>query len=425
MGEEAGSNELTTREGNEVARYVMDLEVVPEGEGEGLTQGLTRIPFAELVSLGAGLGSLPESARTITKTVTSGGGETLYRCVFPEGVSGTLAQAKDGKGYLGTILDHGIKGQARWIPVEPGTTTVSTVVPFDPTTLAVAVALSSINIRLDKIQETQQQILDFLKTDKESKQLGDLNALIDILGHYKLNWDNDTFVTSNLTTVQQVHVRAQQNIEFFRKEARKAAKPKVPVQNSLTVGQVRNGVIYQLRQYQAAAYLFAFSAMLDALLLKNFDAAYLAKVEQDIDRESLRYRRLYTEVYDKVAKLQRESVGAVLVSGFSDAVRGLGKAIEQTPVLGDGPVDELLIGMGDGAGELGVKMQGDAMRDLVSVQAAQVQPFVATIESVDAFCNRPSEVLVDQDGLYLRLGEEARRQPTLNRARQNRHRALA
>ena len=46
------------------------------------------------------------------------GSRGLYRCVFPKGVTGTLAMAKDGSGALGTIMNDGIVGQARWIPVD-------------------------------------------------------------------------------------------------------------------------------------------------------------------------------------------------------------------------------------------------------------------------------------------------------------------
>lgn len=406
MSEETGSNGITRRGSDEIAQYVMELEVVPrEQEAGELVNNLSRIPFAELATLGAGLSKLPEAARTITQTVSTGSGEALYRCVFPEGVSGTLAQAKDGSGYLGAIMDDGVAGQARWIPVQPGATTVSTVVPFDPVTLAVTVALASVNAKLDKIQETQQQILDFLKRDKESEQVGDLKSLVDILKRYKYNWNNETFVASNLTTVQQIQGRARKNIEFYWGSAWKAAKAKMPVHGTLRVGQKRDNVIRELKQYQAAAYLYSFAAMLDALLLKNFSPEYLSEVERGIERESVRYRQLYTELYDKVGELQRGSVESVVVKGFSDVTRGLGKAIAQTPVLGAGPVDEFLIGVGNGAGKFGDKMYDDVMGELVASQAAQVRPFMATIENVDRLCNQPNELLIGKDSIYLTLAE--------------------
>ena len=66
-----------------------------------------------------------------------GGG--LYKCVFPNGVSGSLAVAKDGSGNLGTIInENGIAGQARWIEQT-----------MNPTMLFAAAALHNLEEKLD------------------------------------------------------------------------------------------------------------------------------------------------------------------------------------------------------------------------------------------------------------------------------------
>ena len=76
-----------------------------------LTSPLAKIPFTEIAALGGSFAGVVES-------MASPAAEGLYRCVFPKGVTGTLAMAKDGSGALGTIMNDGIVGQARWIPVE-------------------------------------------------------------------------------------------------------------------------------------------------------------------------------------------------------------------------------------------------------------------------------------------------------------------
>ena len=70
------------------------------------TSPLAKIPFTEIAALG---GSFAGVAETIATPAAAG----LYRCVFPKGITGTLAMAKDGSGALGTILNDGIVGQAR------------------------------------------------------------------------------------------------------------------------------------------------------------------------------------------------------------------------------------------------------------------------------------------------------------------------
>ena len=117
MTEEAEGDEIMQNQGAAVVRHMLDVEIVPvEHEEEEPSRFNMCSPFAKLSTLGVGLSSLPKVTRTITRTVSSGGGEALYRCVFPNGVSGMFAQFKDGTSFLGAIMEHGIKGQARWVP---------------------------------------------------------------------------------------------------------------------------------------------------------------------------------------------------------------------------------------------------------------------------------------------------------------------
>ena len=66
------------------------------------TSPLAKIPFTEIAALGGSFASVAE-------TLATPAAEGLYRCVFPKGVTGTLAMAKDGSGALGTIMNDGSK----------------------------------------------------------------------------------------------------------------------------------------------------------------------------------------------------------------------------------------------------------------------------------------------------------------------------
>lgn len=139
----------------------------------------TKFYFSNFAALGVAFSSLPENFRTVTQTVDVDG---LYRCVFPDGVTGKLAAFKDGSGNLGTIMDgNNIVGQAHWIKAD--SQVMTTTIPYNPTVLFMAMALMSIDKKLDKIQETQKEILRFLELDKESQIRGDLNTLTEILNN--------------------------------------------------------------------------------------------------------------------------------------------------------------------------------------------------------------------------------------------------
>ena len=105
----------------------------------------------DLVSVGGPITALASELGKLAINPSSN--EGLYRCVFPDGVSGTLAQAKDGSGYLGAIINNGIVGQARWIPAQGSATTI----PINPATIAIAITLVGINGKM--VSSSLPQIL--------------------------------------------------------------------------------------------------------------------------------------------------------------------------------------------------------------------------------------------------------------------------
>ena len=165
----------------------------------------------EILSVGGPIATIASEMAKLTINPSSN--EGLYRCVFPNGVSGALAQAKDGSGYLGTIMNNGIAGQARWIPVEASATTI----PIDPVTIAIAITLVGINKKLDDIRQTQNDILNFLESDKESNLKGSVNALSEIMNDYRYNYDNTTWKRGKFVIASDIKNKADNSIIFYRK----------------------------------------------------------------------------------------------------------------------------------------------------------------------------------------------------------------
>ena len=141
--------------------------------------------------------------------------DALYKCVFQQGVTGHLAEFKDGSSYTGTIVNKtGIAGQARWIPAEE----TEQALQFNPTTLIIAIALMSINQKLDQIKATQEEILKFLYEDKELVLKGAVNMLPDTLEQYRYNSSQELWKSGKLTSVINIKGKAESNIIFFRKQ---------------------------------------------------------------------------------------------------------------------------------------------------------------------------------------------------------------
>ena len=67
-----------------------------------------------------------------------------------------MAKAKDGSGFLGTIVNNGIVGQSRLQKVDSIPVNCNTILPINPMFIATAIALKSIDMKLDAIKENRK-----------------------------------------------------------------------------------------------------------------------------------------------------------------------------------------------------------------------------------------------------------------------------
>lgn len=354
-----------------------------------------QMPLKDLSGLGGGFAM---SAATIMETVkTMSSTKGLYRCVFPTGVSGELAMAKDGSGYLGTILNNGIVGQARWVPAEG----MSAMMAINPVTLATAGVLLSINQKMDQLQETEQEILSFLQQDKEAELEGAVRSLSDIMKAYKFNSDNAVWKTSQLTIVSDIKRRAEQNIVFYKKEINRLLGKQTLFHGAQKASKLNEQVKKNFQYYRLGVYLAAYSSFIEMLLGGNYSSEYLGHISEKIQEYAIQYREDYTRTYDHMAGYLKTSVQSQMLSGLGAVSRTVGNAINKIPVISKGPVDELLIAAGDHAANAGENSGKIALEEFSRYRSAGVEIFVDNIEAVDRLNNKPAEIYFDQDGVYL------------------------
>ena len=185
-----------------------------------------QIPLASLASLGTAFAQLPEGARTVVQTVTRNVAtkETLFVGVNPKGVQGFLRA--DANGTVGNIMQVNaqgkqvIAGRMRFKAVDqlPMQESVSTVLPVDPMLMVVAVALMTIEKKLDGIQKSVEEVLQFLKLEKQSVQRGNLNMLAEIMDEYKLNCQNEQFCLSRSQAVLAIKKDSHRDILFYQEQ---------------------------------------------------------------------------------------------------------------------------------------------------------------------------------------------------------------
>ena len=185
-----------------------------------------QIPLAGLASMGVAFVQLPEGTRTIVQTVTKkvATNETLFVDINPKGIQGFLWA--DANGTVGNIMQVSaqgkqvIAGRMRFKPVDgiPMNETVSTVMPIDPMLMVVAIALMTIEQKLDGIQKSVEEVLQFLKFEKQSAQRGNLNMLSEIMEEYKNSCHNEQFCLSRLQVTLATKKDAHRDILFYQEQ---------------------------------------------------------------------------------------------------------------------------------------------------------------------------------------------------------------
>jgi len=168
-------NELELARKNEILKAMTATELAPLAVNNEINvQTYSKMPLSRITALGTGLEPIVAAVQQVTSNGQAVSG--YYKVTIPKGTQ--LAQFKDGTGFLGTALgEQGIAGQARLNPLV-----------CDPTMLLVAATLANIDKKLDAIQETQQEMLDFIAQKEKSALKADLDFLMDIYNNYKYNW---------------------------------------------------------------------------------------------------------------------------------------------------------------------------------------------------------------------------------------------
>lgn len=355
-----------------------------------------KISLNDLSSLGANFSA---AAAAIAGAVANApSAEGLYRCVFPEGVTGHLAKFRDGSGFTGTIMNgDGIAAQARWVPAEGKAATI----PINPVVIAVAVAVKLVTKKLDTIAETQEEILQFLQKDKESELEGAVNSLSEIMTNYRFNSDNEMWRGSQLTVVTTIKGKAEHNIIFFRKAITSELGKQKLFHSTQKASKMKAELERNLKYYQLAVYLYAYGSFLEVILGGQYSKGYLDHVSEKLQEYAMQYRVDYSECYTQLEGYAKSSLQSKLLEGVGIAGKGVGGAIAKIPIISKGPVDEALIAAGEKVGKYGEKRHMKFMTSFDSNRDASIQLFFDNIDEINRMSNHPVELLFDRNTVYV------------------------
>ncbi|MBQ3214756.1 MAG: hypothetical protein IJB11_01410 [Oscillospiraceae bacterium] len=358
-----------------------------------LTSPLAKIPFKEIAALGGSFAGVVES-------MASPAAEGLYRCVFPKGVTGTLASAKGG-GSLGTIMNHGIVGQARWYPVE------QSIAPACLKATLVAVAVLAVVKQIQDIKDGQKEIVGILERDKKSQLLADYDLLASYMDDYKYYWENEASLVVNLNQVKNIKRNAMKDIRSYAEQIEGMISAKRNLLKMQSASQKIGQILDRFVHYKLALHVFALAEYMEVMLSKNFQAEYLSKIAEEIREHAFKFRILYTAGYDKIETLKKDAITTQAANKLADISRSVGNLIGKIPVVKDGPVDEFLFGVGDSISDAEKKQLEKVLSFFVQYKDSGLMPVAEHIDMVNHLSNKPVVMLYDKNVIHFHALKEA------------------
>ena len=378
-------NELT-ESGSNLRPSIQVEHTLTEIKDTYQTSPLAKIPFTEIAALGG-------SFAGVVETLATPAAEGLYRCVFPKGVAGTLAMAKDGSGALGAIMNGRIVGQARWIPVDKA------IGPACLKAALVAIAVLAVVKQVQDIKDGQKEIIGILERDKKSQLLADYDLLSSYMEEYHFYWENEKSLVVNLNQVKNIKRNAMKDLRSYIEQIEGALSAKTILLKMQTASSKIGHILNRFVHYKLALHVFALSEYMEVMLSKNFHAEYLNKIEDEIREHAIKYRNLYTACFDKIERLKKEEVTAQAANKLAGMSRSVGSFIGKIPLVKEGPVDEFLIGVGDFISDAEKKQVEKTLAFFIQHKDSGLLPVADHIAKINHLSNRPVVMLYDKNDL--------------------------
>lgn len=357
------------------------------------------MPIAQLSTLGAGVASLLPAFRTVTQTSTVAG-EGLFR-LANAAVGDTLKVAKNGNFWGAFKTADGASKFAQLQSAGPIQATNSMVMPIDPATMMMAVALFSIEQQLGNIAEMQKKILSFLEIEKESEIEADIETLSNIIEKYKHNWDNEQFISSNHKMVIDIQRTARKNMVSYQKKVRDVIKEKKLLVLQNKIKTTLDELMKDFKYYRLSLFTFSMSSLIEIILSGNFKEENILSIKEEIQKFSFAYRDIYGECSVYLEGMEKSSVESNLLKGVSATSKAVGKFIGSIPKIKDGQIDERLQEAGEHVSDKAKAIETDSIAAFAEMSNPGTSLFTEKMDDLIFVYNQTTDICFDNNNIYL------------------------
>lgn len=360
------------------------------------------MPIAELATLGAGISSLIPALQTVTQKTTINM-QGLYRLANAD-VGDALKVAKNGNFWGAFKTAEGGSKFAQLAEADSLSATSTAVMPINPATMMMAVALFSIEQRLSDMAEMEKQILSFLELEKQAEIEADVETLHNITTKYKYNWDNEHFIASNHKMVLDIQRTARKNMISYQKKIDEILCSKQILTAWMKVDAALKDMRKKFQYYRLSLYTLAMASLIEILLSGNFKEENISGIISEIEKFSMEYRDKFMQSSTYLEKLSKHSVGANVLKGAGTASKAVGRLIGSIPIVREGPVDEFLQKGGTKLKENARGMEEDVLISFAKLGNPGTGIFTNKMRDMIQIYNHTSEICFDEKKIYLIAG---------------------
>jgi hypothetical protein len=276
------------------------------------------------------------------------------------------------------------------------------VVVCNPAMLFMAASIMSINMKLNEIQEIQEDIFKFLERKEKATLRGNLNFLTEVLNNYKHNWNNEKYKNSNYIKVLDIKQEAERSILFYKDQI--SDKINKDVSNILDkqLENLSTKIQSDFREYQLSLYIYAFSSFLDVMLLENFKSDYIEGVVSKIKDKTFEYLKLYTQCYEKIDEKFNTSIQSAITNQLAKAKKYINENTKINTIINKIPISKSLSYSIDLFDKLDSTKE-QAMSSFREIKDVIVRPFIDKLTTINKLYNQPFDVIFDKDNMYFNL----------------------
>lgn len=394
---------------DELALPIRDAELVEIANGILLdtrasmeNKSVISMPIAQLATLGAGVSSLIPALRTVTQTTTINA-EGLYH-LANAGVGDALKVAKNGNFWAAFKTADGTSKFAQLQAAGGATGTSTAVMPIDPATIMMAVALFSIEQQLGAIADMEKQIISFLAIQEEAEIEADVETLSSMMTKYKHNWDNEHFVANNHKLALDIQRTARKHMIAYQKQVTDVISSKKLLVSQSKVNDTLKDLLKKFKYYRLTMYTFSMASFVEVMLSGDFKEGNILLVKEELEKMSATYREIFSQCSLYLERLSESSVETNLLKGVGAASKAMGKFIDSIPKIREGQVDEFLLESGAKIRENADRIERSVVESFAEISNPGVWVFVEKLNDMIQIYGRTSQICFDDRQLYLIAG---------------------